>query len=160
MGIKQKFKMADSKKTEFFKIANSQKFFVKISWIGHWVSWIDWCERHSCSSTYMVVRLSEVSDKKQPKTQKMHFCQFLSLRQTVSQPYRLNHINVLCINQSYWPKDQSMKFSQKKIVNWRFWKTHFFWVGNFEILFSKKIKKIWLHPHENQSKLLGYQGWV
>ena len=30
--------MADSKKTEFFKIANSQKKFVKISWIGPWVT--------------------------------------------------------------------------------------------------------------------------
>ena len=40
MGMKQK-KMADSKKTEFFKIANSQYFFVKISWIGPWVSRID-----------------------------------------------------------------------------------------------------------------------
>jgi hypothetical protein len=29
------------KKTEFFKITNSQKKFVKISWIGPWVSRID-----------------------------------------------------------------------------------------------------------------------
>ena len=29
------------KKTTFFKIANSQYFFVKISWIGPWVSRID-----------------------------------------------------------------------------------------------------------------------
>jgi hypothetical protein len=29
------------KKTEFFKIANSQKNFVKISWIGPWLSRID-----------------------------------------------------------------------------------------------------------------------
>ena len=36
--MKKKSKMADSKKTEFFKIANSQKNFVKISWIGPWVS--------------------------------------------------------------------------------------------------------------------------
>jgi hypothetical protein len=28
-------------KTEFFKIANSQVFFVKISWIGPWVRRID-----------------------------------------------------------------------------------------------------------------------
>ena len=33
--------MADSKETEFFKIANSQKFFAKISQIGPWVSRID-----------------------------------------------------------------------------------------------------------------------
>ena len=36
----KKFKMADSK-TMFFKIANSQYFFVKTSWIGPWVSRID-----------------------------------------------------------------------------------------------------------------------
>jgi hypothetical protein len=29
------------KKTEFFKIANSQIFFVKISWIGPWISRIN-----------------------------------------------------------------------------------------------------------------------
>ena len=32
--------MADSK-TEFFKMANSQKKIVKISWIGSWVGKID-----------------------------------------------------------------------------------------------------------------------
>ena len=35
-----------------------------------------------------------------------------------------------------------MKFSQKTFESWRFW---FFFL---------------LHLHENQSKLLGYQGWV
>jgi hypothetical protein len=29
------------KKTEIFKIVNSQKIFAKISQIGPWVSWID-----------------------------------------------------------------------------------------------------------------------
>ena len=51
------------KKTELFKITNSQNIFVKISWIGPWVSRIDWCEGHWCSSTYMVVRLSNISSK-------------------------------------------------------------------------------------------------
>ncbi len=40
------------KKTEFFKIANSQKNFVKISQIGPWVSRIDWCEGHWCGSMW------------------------------------------------------------------------------------------------------------
>ena len=40
-----------------FKIANSRKNFAKISQIGPWVSRIDWCKVHWCSSTYMVVRL-------------------------------------------------------------------------------------------------------
>ena len=51
------------KKTEFFKIANSQKNFVKISQIGPWVSRIDWCEGHWCGSTYMAERLSNISSK-------------------------------------------------------------------------------------------------
>ena len=42
-----------------------------------------------------------VRRQKQPKTQKCISCLFLSLRWTVSQPYRLSHINTLGINQSY-----------------------------------------------------------
>ena len=41
--------------------------FSKISMIGPWVSWIDWCKAHWCGSTYMVVRLSNT----------MHFFVFL-----------------------------------------------------------------------------------
>ena len=39
--FKKKIQNGRLKKTEFFKIANSQKKFVKISWIGPWVSRID-----------------------------------------------------------------------------------------------------------------------
>ena len=47
MGMKQKLKRKEknekwlTQKTQFFKIANSQYFFVKISWIGPWISRID-----------------------------------------------------------------------------------------------------------------------
>ena len=60
MGIKQK-KIQNGllKKTEIFKTANSQKIFPKFSWIGSWISSIDWCEEHWCGSTYMLVRLSD-----------------------------------------------------------------------------------------------------
>ena len=51
------------KKSAFFKIANSQNFFVKISWIGPWVRRIDWCEGHWFISTYMAVRLSDIRAK-------------------------------------------------------------------------------------------------
>jgi hypothetical protein len=37
----QQIQNGQLKKTEFFKIAKSQKKFVKISWIGPWVSRID-----------------------------------------------------------------------------------------------------------------------
>ena len=41
MGKKQKNSKWPTQKSAFFKIANSQKFFVKISWIGPWLSMID-----------------------------------------------------------------------------------------------------------------------
>jgi hypothetical protein len=44
---KSKSKWPTRKKTEFFKIANSQNIFVKISWIGPWVSRIDTIPRRS-----------------------------------------------------------------------------------------------------------------
>ena len=37
----KKIKMAHFSKWLFFKMANSQDFFMKISWIGPWVSRID-----------------------------------------------------------------------------------------------------------------------
>ena len=49
------------KKSSFFIIANSRNFFAKISEIGPWVSRIEWCEGHRCSSMYMAVRLSDKS---------------------------------------------------------------------------------------------------
>ena len=52
------------KKTEIFNSPNLQYFFMKISGIGSWVSRINWWVRHLCDSTYMAVRLSDVSSKK------------------------------------------------------------------------------------------------
>ena len=43
------------------------------------------------------------------------FSPFLSLRRTAWSPFRLSHIDVLCINLSYSPKDQSDSLS------WPFW---------------------------------------
>ena len=42
------------------------------------------------------------------KTQKMHFCLFLSLCRTASRSCRLSNINALCINQSYTSKEQGL----------------------------------------------------
>ena len=36
---------------------------MKISWIGPWVSRIDWSQGHWCGSTYKVVRMSVISSK-------------------------------------------------------------------------------------------------
>jgi hypothetical protein len=114
------------KKRSFSSSANSQYFFVKILWIGPWVSRIDWCKGHWCGSTYMVVRLSDISWKTGKKCIFGVFRLFLGSCRTASQPYRLSHVNALRINQFYEPKDQSMKFSQKNIENWRSWKMTFF----------------------------------
>ena len=104
-------------KSHFQGFANSQYFFVKISGIGPWMCRIDWCEGHWCSSTYMVVRLSDISSKTGKKYIFCVFRLFLPLRQTASQPYRLRYINALRINQSYKPKDQSVKIFRKNFEN-------------------------------------------
>ena len=51
------------KKNSFSSSANSQYFFMKISWIGPWVSRIDWCEGYWFVSTFVAVRLSDISSK-------------------------------------------------------------------------------------------------
>ena len=60
-------------KTEIFKTTNSQNIFVKISWIGSWISGIDWCKGRWRGSTYMVGRLSDKSSKKSLKHKKCVF---------------------------------------------------------------------------------------
>ena len=52
-----------------------------------------------------------------------------------------------------------MKFSQKILRIGDFEKLSFFESAILDFFFQKK-KKILLHPHENWSKFLGYQGWV
>ena len=86
-----------TQKTEIFKTTNSQKFFEKISGIGSLVSKIDCCEGHWCCSTYMVVRLLDVTSKPAQTTKNA----FLACFRAVSQPYRLSHIDALSVNQFY-----------------------------------------------------------
>ena len=76
-----------------------QNIFVKISWIGPWVSRTEWCEGHWCGIYGREAVQNKL--KKGLKTQKMPFCLFLSLCRTASWPYRLSHINGLPINQFY-----------------------------------------------------------
>ena len=83
---KNKIQNGRLKKRSFFKIANSQYFFVKISWSGPWVSRIHWCEGHWYGSTYMAMRLSDISSKMAKKHKKCIFGLFLSLCPTASQP--------------------------------------------------------------------------
>ena len=77
------------KKTEFFKIAHSQK-------IDPWVNMIDWCKGYGLEAVRGKVKNSQNSKK-------CIFCVFrlfLHLRRRASRPYRLGYINALCINQS------------------------------------------------------------
>ena len=99
--LKKKFQNGRLKKRSFFKIANSQYFFVKISYIGPWVSRIEWCEGHWSGSTYMVVRLADISSKTVKKCIFGVFWPFLSLCWTASRPHRFSHLNALRIIQSY-----------------------------------------------------------
>ena len=64
------------KKGSFSSSPNSQYFLSKMSWIGPLVSRIDWCEGHWCGSTYMVLRLSDISSKMAKKHQKSIFSLF------------------------------------------------------------------------------------
>ena len=89
------------KKRSFSSSANSQYFFMKISWIGPWVSRIDWCEGHWYGSTYMAVRLSDICSKTGKKCIFGVFRLFLSFCWTASQLYRLSQTNALRINQFY-----------------------------------------------------------
>ena len=121
--LKKKIQNGRLKKRSFSISANSQYFFSKFSWMGPWVSRIDWCEGHWWDSTYMAVRLSDIRCKTAKKCFFCVFRPFLSLYRTASPPYRLSPINALRINLSYWPKDQSPSILRKNIENWLFWKT-------------------------------------
>ena len=134
------------KKTTFFKIADSQYYFVKISWISPWVSRIDWCKGHWCSLTYMAVRLFDISSKTFKKCNFCVFGPFLSLCRTVnhigwatSMPFpSFNSIN---------PRTNSINF-HKKILR----------IGDFEkcCFFESAILNFFLlFPHENKSKFIG-----
>ena len=61
---------------------------MKFPWIGPWDSRINWCEGHWYSSTYKVVRLSDISSK---TDKKCVFCVFRLFWAYVGQPH--DHIS-------------------------------------------------------------------
>ena len=94
-----------------FQLPQFWIFFSKLSWIGPWVSRIDWCKGHWCGSTYIVVRLTDICSK---TGKKWIFCvlgQFFSLCRSASQPYWLSHINALRIN---WDTNPIHEIFEKK----------------------------------------------
>ena len=52
-----------TKKYLIFQLRQFSIFFLEILWIGPWNIRIDWRHRHWCGSTYIVVRLSDISSK-------------------------------------------------------------------------------------------------
>ena len=48
---------------------------MKLLWFNPWVTRIDWCKGHWCGSTYMAMRLSDISSKRVPG-KKCIFCVF------------------------------------------------------------------------------------
>ena len=86
----QKPKTKKLNKSHFQGFVNSQYFFMKISWIGPWVSRIDWCEGHWFCSTHMAVRLANVSSKTGKKCIFCVFRPFLSLCRPASRPHGLS----------------------------------------------------------------------
>ena len=129
--------MADSKKLEIFNSANPQYFFAKISEIGPWISRIDWCEGHWCGSTYIVMRLSDISSKTGKKCIFGVFRLFWGLCWTASQPYRLSHVNALRINQ----------FSEKKFWELPILKIWFFFESAILNFFFKIIFLLLSHKN-------------
>ena len=98
--LKKKFKWP-TQKNVIFQNRQFSKFLMKISWIDPWVSRIEWCKGHWSGSTYMAVRLADISSKTVQKCIFGVFWPFLSLCWTASWPHRLSHLNALCIIQSY-----------------------------------------------------------
>ena len=114
------------KKSQFFKSVSSKNFFTKISGNGRWVSrrnsWIG----QGCSSTYMVVRLSN-------KRSKNAFLVFFALKWPfVGQPD--NHIGGATSLAYSW-----VSFTYARTISWNF-DEKMFRIGGFD--FQKKIRGV------------------
>ena len=75
--IRKKKSKWPPKKRVIFQLRQFSIFLVKISWIGHWVSRIDWCKEHWFGSTFIVVRLSNIRSKTAKKCLFWDFSPFL-----------------------------------------------------------------------------------
>ena len=104
----------------------------------------------------MVVRLSDIRAKTGKKCIFCVFRLFLSLCQTISQPYRLSYINGLRINQSYQPKDRSVKFSQKNFPELAILRNCAFEKSAILSFFLQKKKNFFLlHSNKISANLYG-----
>ena len=138
--LNERSKMADSKKLK--KIANSQNLFVKISWIGSWVSRIDWCQGHWCSCEAF-----QRKGKNSLKIQKMHFYPFFEL---IS-----DRLMTIYVEQHHCPSHQFILLTQgpiHEIFTKKFWElailkngyfedTRMFLINMLNFLFFSRTKK-------------------
>ena len=119
--LKKKIQNGRLKKRSFSISANSQYFFSKFSWMGPWVSRIDWCEGHWWDSTYLAVRLSDIRCK---TAKKCFFCVFWMFLSLCGQPH--GHI--------HWAS--SMPFTSinptNPKTNLRNFRENFLRIGDFE----------------------------
>ena len=144
--------MADSKKLSFSTTPKSWAITAKISWIGPWVSRIDWCEGHWFGTTYMAVRLSDMSSKQPKNTKNAYFACFWAY---IGQPH--GHID--------WAT--SMPFASINSINpgtkpWKFHKK-ILRIGDFEKRCCFLSWPFWfflLYSYKNKSNFIDEQGWV
>ena len=94
----------------------------------------------------------------------MHFlCFYPFFELTAWKPYRLSHVNTLCIKLFYLLKDQSLKFLQINIENWRSWKMTFFGflvIGFFNFVFLFFLNENQLGFHMRYHLFLHYWWFI
>ena len=110
-------------------------------WHDNHKNWVPFMLPHNLWLILIEMKQNAKQNQKWPNLKKCIFSSKLTLCRTAWQPYRLSHINALCINLSYSPKDQSLKFKKKCIGNWWIWKTQFFWVSHFGFFWPLACRK-------------------
>ena len=117
------------KKSSFFKIANSQNFFTKISQIRPWVSRIEWCEKMHFRHFFAVFEL--LSDSLTAIYVELHQCP--------------SHHSILLTQWPIWEI-----FAKKKYWELAILKNELFFEQVILNFFFQKKKFFLLHSHENQ----------
>ena len=134
--MKQKIKMAILKKLSISMTTKSWAIFANISPIGPWVSRINWCQGHWFCSTYMVVRLSNVSSIYCKKCIFSVFC---------SKVFHL--IYFYCEKKHLCTK----KFKMQGFPSWHKWKYHVF-CFKYDSANGEKIIQFLSEPRSSQLK--------
>ena len=101
---------------------------MKISWIGPWVSRIDWCKLHWCSCCEAV----QCKGKNSLKTQKMHFLPVFELTSTIY----IDGVHQFPLHQSILLTQGPIhEIFTKSVENWRFWKMAILKNSRFDFFF-------------------------